>query len=306
MILQVLPLTHANKLLDHGQVVGGFPSGSPPWLDRHGGSRVVAITADRKSDRRYLVGMPITKGHGNPNWTWEETVVVLSLLQEHYPRVPPEQSSEVTATSELLRGLSIFPESNRTERFRNPAGVYMKLLNLASLHPDRSDRKGLSSSRTDKRVFEQLWDNPEGARQIRDSLISASKDTSEQPAAPRFSDDEALEVGLLERTHRVRERASSLRRRLLASRDGQPGFPCCDACGWSLPRHASGHQLTISALEVHHAVPLAHLGPRRTSLHELVLLCATCHRLIHAMMRQSHVHTVTLDELRAYCDLPDM
>lgn len=56
----------------------------------------------------------------------------------------------------------------------------------------------------------------------------------------------------------------------------------CQACGWDA-RRSFGY-FGDAALDAHHRVPLSRRPPGRitTSLKDLDLLCATCHRLIHA------------------------
>ena len=42
-------------------------------------------------------------------------------------------------------------------------------------------------------------------------------------------------------------------------------------------------ELALSVFEVHHTSPLASAaGPRRTTLEDLAVVCASCHRAIHA------------------------
>jgi 5-methylcytosine-specific restriction protein A len=52
----------------------------------------------------------------------------------------------------------------------------------------------------------------------------------------------------------------------------------CSACGF-VPQ-------VDSQLDVHHRDPIAE-GQRRTTLADVVVLCANCHRLAHAQMRDA-------------------
>ena len=48
----------------------------------------------------------------------------------------------------------------------------------------------------------------------------------------------------------------------------------CMACGFK-PKH-------ISQIDVHHLFPLSEGGERLTSITDVAVLCATCHRLAHS------------------------
>ena len=54
---------------------------------------------------------------------------------------------------------------------------------------------------------------------------------------------------------------------------------CCSACGTDYGRRAGG--LGVHALDVHHLDPLGTRGEGITSLEELVVVCASCHRMLH-------------------------
>lgn len=91
--------------------------------------------------------MPVTRGSGNPKWTWDETLVALDLF---YRRgALDRRHPEVVGLSDLLRGASLFPVKGRKDNFRNADGVALKLQNLMSaLDSGRS----LSASSTDRAV----------------------------------------------------------------------------------------------------------------------------------------------------------
>lgn len=72
--------------------------------------------------------------------------------------------------------------------------------------------------------------------------------------------------------HLRRERDSGLRDLKIAS----SGSHACEACGFDFEQ-AYGLD---PYCEVHHRVPVSE-GPRVTSLDELAILCANCHRAIH-------------------------
>jgi 5-methylcytosine-specific restriction enzyme A len=83
---------------------------------------------------------------------------------------------------------------------------------------------------------------------------------------------------------------------LVIARARKQGELCCEACGFR-----SGQQLTglaESQSEVHHTISLAEAGVQKTKLTDPWLLCAKCHRLVHAAMRLEQ-RGCSLVELRA-------
>lgn len=116
--------------------------------------------------------------------------------------------------------------------------------------------------------------------------------------APETGPAEGHEGSLVERLHRARERDRSLvRARKDAAREAS-GCLECEACGLR-PAEEYGAEAE-RAIEAHHLKPLADLpadGAVSTTA-DLALLCATCHRLLHAL----DVSISELRELRAPTD----
>lgn len=93
--------------------------------------------------------------------------------------------------------------------------------------------------------------------------------------------DTAAEEGRA-RLRNCRERSRKNRYEAIERSEGE-----CSACGLNL-RVLFGSR-GDRGLEVHHIVPLVHrpTGTLRTRVSDLAVLCATCHRLLHADPRES-------------------
>jgi 5-methylcytosine-specific restriction enzyme A len=101
--------------------------------------------------------MPVTRGHGNPDWTRDETILALDLLYR-FGKPLDRRHDAVAELSNLLRHSQLHPPEKRTETFRNADGVALKLQNLFSaVEPGR----GLTYSKTD---FEVVADFPRSGR----------------------------------------------------------------------------------------------------------------------------------------------
>lgn len=243
--------------------------------------------------------MPITKGQGNPDWTRDETILAMDLLIRRRPQVPGEVDPDVMELSRLLRVAPIHPLEKRNEKFRNPSGVSMKLQNLDSVEAGARGRRGLSRSSTDRAVWEEFKDRPEALRTMAAAIRRGLAELP-SPAETLVDDDEELPEGrVLTAKHKVRERQKGFRRKVLKRNRKAFGRTTCEACNRpGRVRHA-GERVEQAEFEVHHVVPLAVSEERKTRVSDLALLCAGCHRLIHAASR-ARGHLLDLDEFRDF------
>lgn len=99
---------------------------------------------------------------------------------------------------------------------------------------------------------------------------------------PEEVEPAANEGRLQVRAHRRRERSRFLVTKKLDEFRRDHGSLHCEIC--AMPeRGRYPEKLAASVFEVHHIAPLASaVTPRRTTLADLVVVCANCHRAIHA------------------------
>lgn len=71
----------------------------------------------------------------NPTWSREELILALDLYFRVNPSHTTRNNPDIVELSEALQSLSIHPLGKRTDSFRNPSGVYMKLCNFLRLDP---------------------------------------------------------------------------------------------------------------------------------------------------------------------------
>lgn len=218
--------------------------------------------------------MAKTTGHGNPNWTRDETLLALELYFETAEQVPGPSDARVIALSDGLRRLPIHEGANKKTNFRNPDGVAFKLQNLRQV----ATGKGLgNTSQVDKEIWAEFGGNPEAvtdlAALIRRELLDDNSNILDVEGDLEFA-----EGRVVTRAHKVRERSRNLRKRVLKSRS-QSGLLCCDVC--STKGAFSIEALNEALFEVHHIIPLAEAKVGTTKLIDVALLCANCHRAIH-------------------------
>lgn len=217
--------------------------------------------------------MARTQGHGNPNWTRDETILALDLYFDLKGKIPSGSDERVKALSVVLRSIPYHAEASRNESFRNPDGVAFKLQNLRQV----ATGKGLGNvSETDRAVWLEFGASPEATKSLASLIRSVV--TASEANEPVREDIQFVEGRAITELHTRREREPKLRERLLSSRHGSEKL-FCEMCG--TPPPSSNTALREAHFEAHHIVPLSSTGTRITRLSDLALLCANCHRLLH-------------------------
>jgi len=240
----------------------------------------------------------VTKDSGstskpNPKWSRDEIIVTLAFYFRHYPKIPDKRSIEVQELSVLLRSLNARLSHEVSQTYRNPNGVYMKLMNFHHFN-DRHDGDGLKGgSKLDEEVFWQYADNLGELQKVAaaiQSWVGSSQSTDEVDLDEDF---EVQEGRLLTRIHNAKERD----RKIIQRKKGQVlrarGCLLCECCGFDFEKVYG--ELGNGFIECHHVKPVSEIVPgERTSLKDLALLCANCHRMIHRQRPWLNV-----DELKA-------
>lgn len=218
--------------------------------------------------------MPITKGSGNPIWTWDETLLALDLLYRHGGAVD-KSHKDVQALSKLLKGANIYAPEKQRSTFRNPDGVALKLQNLLSaVDPTR----GLSSSKTDRKIVAEYPQHR--SKEVR-SLAQAITHAIELGERSEDSEEEETFIEGQILTSRHRRRDHNLRKKLLEQkRDHELVCAICDMIPPPVDR-----ALRESFFEAHHILPLSLIKEvTQTKVSDMSLLCASCHRFLHKLI----------------------
>jgi hypothetical protein len=73
----------------------------------------------------------------NPDWTRDELIIALNAYLHVGSPFPAKDGREILELSDVLNrlGEKLFPPEQRSETFRNQAGVYMKLMNFRRFDP---------------------------------------------------------------------------------------------------------------------------------------------------------------------------
>ena len=215
------------------------------------------------------------------DWEREELILACDLVVRNGWRQMPATDPRVIELSDLLRRMPLHAVHLRREHFRNANGVARKTADIATNRPGYTGRPTRSGQPTKRVIAEFIADQTamqELAQAIRQADAQGEFAGLQIPVTGE--DDWASEGRLLIRRHVVYERNPSLRKRKLAAvrRAGAP--LACEACGFEFEQMYG--ERGKGYIECHHIVPL-HVGGRGdTRLSDLALLCANCHRIIHA------------------------
>lgn len=223
----------------------------------------------------------------NPNWTRDELILALDFYFRFRDRIPGANSLEIQSLSKDISAVAKRLNLTGSENFRNPNGVYMKLGNFRRLDPTYTSegRSGLSrGGKGDEDVWKDFaYDlNKLGnvARLIRSALDT--EDENEDSLHSQIAEmSEAAEGRVYTRQHLARERSRKIIDRKKHNFRKENGRVFCEACGFDFAQVYG--ERGENYIECHHLKPIHEMKPgEKTKLEDLVLLCANCHRMIHA------------------------
>lgn len=242
---------------------------------------------------------------GKVDWDREEMMLALNLYL-HHPQ-PPKGSPAIVEVSELLRQRARQIGRLLPPRFRNPDGVYLKMMNFRRFDPEQLAKGNVGMVRG-AHLEEQVW--AEWAKQPKELAAAAgaiaTSIRANLPVGEAFMDDPDTELGAEGgynyRKHRRYERnPSNARKKKAAVR--KAGHPLvCEACQFDF-ESAFGAR-GADYIEVHHRKPVSTIEPGTVpKMEDLALLCSNCHRMAHrwgklmsvedlATLRQAHQSSV--------------
>ena len=273
-------------LYDSKAIAGAAHGFVPPDLeplkpdDFSGGKRTVARILSR------LGFTVINMERRNPAWVRDELILALDFYLRFCDRLPDKESAEIADLSAVINALDRRLGLAGGWTFRNANGVYMKLMNFRRFDPQytESGRVGLQrGGKGDEIVWGEFAADPDRlervAAAIRGGLSGDDTPEAEDASDPDFA--EAEEGRLLTRLHRSRERSRKLINRKKAAFAKAHGHVFCEACGFDFQERYG--ERGAGFIECHHIKPVHTLRPGdKTRLADLRLLCANCHRMVHA------------------------
>jgi 5-methylcytosine-specific restriction enzyme A len=236
---------------------------------------------------------PVTDAKSsNPDWTRDELILALEL----YFRMPGARGNkthpECVKLSELLNRLPIHAGVPKSSTFRNPNGVGMKLSNFLRFDPAYSGKGLPSGSVAEKEVWDSFGNDSKKLAAAAAAIRAGTEVLLNSGAAASEEDDGAEEGRVLTRLHKLRERSPSLARKKKEAVLAKHGALRCEVCEFDF--HATYGKIGEGFAECHHKVPISsYETTTKTTLADLSVVCANCHRMLHKGERWP-----TVDELR--------
>jgi 5-methylcytosine-specific restriction enzyme A len=92
----------------------------------------------------------------NPKWSSDEIILTLNFYHRNYPTIPEKSSTEIEDLSNTLRKLQIKLGDNINETYRNPNGVYMKMMNFHHFNPNYPGDGLSGGSKLDEEIFREF------------------------------------------------------------------------------------------------------------------------------------------------------
>jgi 5-methylcytosine-specific restriction protein A len=219
----------------------------------------------------------------NPAWQRDELILSLDLYF-HFGGAPPSASHpKVIELSEILNRLPIHLERPEPETFRNPNGVSMKLSNFLRFDPTY-DGEGLSAGgRLEEQIWNEYHDKRAELRAIANRIKSVVNDNPMRISLTSVNvdlDEQATEGEVLLKLHKYRERNKRLVKKKKESILVREGRLQCEICEFDFNEIYG--DLGSGYIECHHNKPIHQLEPNETTtLNDLSLVCANCHRMLH-------------------------
>jgi 5-methylcytosine-specific restriction enzyme A len=165
----------------------------------------------------------------------------LDLYVRHRGNPLGKASAEIVGLSQLLNKIGQQLQG-AGDKFRNPNGVYMKIMNFRRFDPAylSQGKVGLQrGGKDEQQVWERFANRPEELRATADAIKASIVQGAGLPVLAPEEDGmaEAAEGRILTRQHQLRERSRSL----VDAKKGQAmranGKLVCEACGFDFERH---------------------------------------------------------------------
>lgn len=217
----------------------------------------------------------------NPTWHRDELILALDLYFRTDLNRSSAQSPGIIELSSILNSLPIYSDRPDPGRFRNPNGVYMKLMNFRAIDPDYSGKGLQAGGKLEKIVWNEFASNKKYLSGIAEQIKNSIK--IPQPISEKYQDEEEFsfpEGRIMYRMHKQRERNQTLIRKIKEKALNVKGKLSCEVCGFAFEDKYG--DLGQGYIECHHIIPLSDLEKSTyTKEPDLALVCSNCHKMLH-------------------------
>ncbi|MGN7722812.1 HNH endonuclease [Chitinophaga sp. 22620] len=222
----------------------------------------------------------------NPKWSRDEIILALDLYFSPNRGSIDKKNPKIIALSRLLRELPIVFDRPDSEKFRNANGVALKLSNFAKFDSGYTGKGMRNASKLDGIIFHEFVNQKEKLKKIAEEIRTINKNSELRVEILAVEDDEqtendaVFEGSIIYKLHKTKERSLKIVKKKKEQVLKETGKLTCEICEFDF-------QLTYGDIgrgfiECHHRTPLSSLkASTKTSLNDLALVCANCHRMLH-------------------------
>lgn len=238
------------------------------------------------AEKLEALGFTVTRPNRNPRWNRDELILALDLYMRNPASPPGKSSSEVRELSDFLNAMGRRLGTGSQPDYRNPNGIYMKMMNFRSFDPVFTGdvKVGLTrGNKLDQLIWNVFANDRDRLASVAALIRSSIRDDSLWEADSDCDYDylEAPEGKVITRLHRTRERSRKLIERKKAQALAVHGSLECEACHFDFETRYG--ERGRGFIEAHHTKPVNTLTEDdNTKLSDLALLCSNCHRMVHS------------------------
>lgn len=232
----------------------------------------------------------------NPKWERDEIILALDLYFKLEPGQMHSKNIEVIELSEILNDLPIHEIRPDKIKFRNPNGVGLKLCNFLAIDPTYKGKGMASFSKMDSEIFFEFNDDKTRLSQIAQQIRTLIKEPNiknelENIDNEPFENLSVKEGKVIFKYHKRIERNSKIINKKKLTYLRKYGKLDCEVCGFDFKYHYG--EFGEGFIECHHKNPLSTLTEEtETSLDDLALVCANCHRMLHRKMDANNIEVL--------------
>ena len=239
-------------------------------------SEIINLLKSHNSLVEYYDSVETDKSYKSPPWSRDELILALDLYMRHNPIKINAKHKEIINLSNILKKLSTHDGNNK---FRNPTGVYMKLCNYLRFDPEYPGTGLTRGGKLEEIIWKEFSNKPEYLNNIAKSIIY-NIENSDTSSNQQIADDEEFPEGkILYRQHIIRERNSTLVKKIKKIAEENNSL-FCSICEFDFYKKYG--DLGKGYIECHHVVPVSdYTKNRKTKIKDLILVCSNCHRMLH-------------------------
>jgi len=202
-------------------------------------------------------------------------------------RLPlPNEELEKVSHIHILEAIDFLQVHKNYANFKSAKSCYLVFPLCPPLAVKMVFGKALSICRNGERIRPFHFNSRTAIKILQMRGFECINTQPHQPSANDRQNEREYEGQKRLQKHYVRERNRTLAKRKKEMFKLKHGYLFCELCGLK-PTQAYG-KIGESCIEVHHKTPLSSLSDtRETTLDDLQCLCANCHRIEHAIIRDT-------------------